>query len=248
MLTNPTLDTLRNLRLHAMADAYIHQLKDPGLSELDFDDRFGLLIDYEWTARQNRQLNRLVKKAHLKIHAAPEDINYEKNRELDRALIRQLLTGQWLTSHHNLLITGATGVGKTFLICALATAACRQGFQVRYYRVSRLLQDILMAKGDGTYRKLANQLTKMDLLILDDWGLAPLVTSECRELLDIIDDRSSLHSTCFASQFPVELWHQQFADPTLADAVLDRIIHNAYSIKLKGPSLRKLNSPLQINP
>jgi DNA replication protein DnaC len=248
MLTNPTLDTLRHLRLHAMADAYVQQLKDPGLSELDFDDRFGLLIDYEWTARQNRQLNRLVKKAHLKIHAAPEDINYEKNRELDRSLIRQLLTGQWLTSHHNLLITGATGVGKTYLICALATAACRQGFQVRYYRVSRLLQDILMAKGDGSYRKLANQLTKMDLLILDDWGLAPLVTSECRELLDIIDDRSSLHSTCFASQFPVELWHQQFADPTLADAVLDRIIHNAYSIKLKGPSLRKLNPPLQIDP
>src|SRR5690554_462360 len=123
MLTNPTIDTLRNLRLHAMADAYVRQLQDPELSELDFDERIGLLIDYEWTSRQNRQLNRLLKKAHLKIQAVPEDINYEKNRELDRSLIRQLLTGQWLTSHHNLLITGATGVGKTYLICALATAA-----------------------------------------------------------------------------------------------------------------------------
>lgn len=248
MLNNVTVETLRNLRLHAMADAYTRQLQDPEMSALDFDERIGLLIDHEWTSRQNRQLNRLLKKAHLKIQAAPEDISYEKNRELDRSLIRQLLTGQWLTSHHNLLITGATGVGKTHLICALATAACRQGFQVRYYRVSRLLQDILMAKGDGSYRKLATQLAKMDLLILDDWGLAPLVSLECRELLDILDDRSSLHSTCFASQFLVELWHRQFADPTLADAVLDRLIHNAYTINLKGPSLRKLNSPLLIAP
>jgi DNA replication protein DnaC len=244
MLTHPTLETLRKLLLNAMADAYIRQLEDPRLNELTFDERFGLLTDFEWTARQNRQLHRLLRDAHLRVQASPEEIDYEASRELDRTLTRQLLTGQWISGHHNLLVTGPTGVGKTFLICALATAACRQGFRVRYYRVSRLLQAIYISKGDGSYAKLANQLNKMDLLILDDWGLAPLVTADCRELLDLLDDRSSLRSTCFASQWPLEHWHQQFSDPTLADAVLDRLIHNAYSLKLQGPSMRKRNSSL----
>ncbi|TVX97300.1 IS21-like element helper ATPase IstB [Paenibacillus cremeus] len=244
MLTQPTIDILRKLRLQGLAEAYLRQLQDPRMNELTFEERFGLLIDHQWTERQNRQVNKLLREARLKVQASPEDIDYSAPRELDRLLIRQLLAGQWLTSHHNLLVTGPTGVGKTFLVCALATAACRQGFKVRYYRMSRLFQDILLAKGDGTYGKLANQLTRVDLLILDDWGLAPLAVAESRELLDILDDRVSLHSTCLASQLPVDLWHQHFADPTLADAILDRLIHRAYRLKIQGDSMRKALAPL----
>jgi DNA replication protein DnaC len=240
MLTHPTVDILRKLRLQGIADAYLLQLQDPNINALSFEERFGFLVDYQWTERQNRQLNRLLRSAKLRVQASPEDIDYQTPRGLDRAVIRQLLTGQWLTSHHNLLVTGPTGIGKTYLICALATAACRQGFEVRYYRMSRLMQDILLAKGDGSYGKLASHLGKVDLLILDDWGLAPLAAAESRELLDILDDRVSLHSTCLASQLPVELWHQHFADPTLADAILDRLIHRAHRIKMTGDTMRKI--------
>lgn len=244
MYPQSTIDNLRHLRLPAMAQAYQQQLQDPKVHELSFDERLGLLVDHERTARQNRQIGRLLREARLKVAASPEDIDYETHRGLDRALMRQLLTGQWLTAHHNLLVTGPTGVGKTFLVCSLATAACRQGFRVRYYRLSRLFQDIFLAKGDGSYGKLAAQLTKVDLLILDDWGLAPLAAAESRELLDILDDRVSLHSTCLASQIPMDMWHQHFADPTLADAILDRLIHRAYRMTLKGESMRKLITPL----
>lgn len=239
MLTQPTVDILRKLRLQGLADAYLRQLQDPRMNELSFEERFGLLVDHQWTERQNRQVSKLLHTARLKVQANPEDIDYAAPRELDRSLIRQLMTGQWLTSHHNLLVTGPTGVGKTFMVCALATSACRQGFHVRYYRMSRLFQDILLSKGDGTYGKLANQLTKVDLLILDDWGLASIGVAESRELLDILDDRVSLHSTCIASQLPVDLWYQHFADATLADAILDRLIHRAYRLKIQGDTMRR---------
>lgn len=239
MLNNPTVEILRKLRLQSLADAYLRQLQDPRMNELTFEERFGLLVDHQWTERQNRHVAKLLRIAKLKVQANPEDIDYTAPRELDRALIRQLLTGQWLTSHHNLLVTGPTGVGKTFMVCALATAACRQGFQVRYYRMSRLFQDIVLAKGDGTYGRLAHHLTKVDLLILDDWGLAPIGVAESRELLDILDDRVSLHSTCIASQLPVDLWYQHFADATLADAILDRLIHRAYRLKIQGDTMRR---------
>jgi DNA replication protein DnaC len=239
MLTQPTVDILRKLRLQGLADAYLRQLQDPRMNELSFEERFGLLVDHQWTERQNRHVAKLLRNAKLKVQANPEDIDYSAPRELDRPLIRQLLTGQWLTSHHNLLVTGPTGVGKTFMVCALATAACRQGFQVRYYRMSKLFQDIVCSKGDGSYGKLANHLTKVDLLILDDWGLAPVGVSESRELLDILDDRVSLHSTCISSQLPVDLWYQHFADATLADAILDRLIHRAYRLKIQGDTMRR---------
>lgn len=244
MLANPTVETLRKLRLNAFADAYVRQLQDPRLQELSFDERFGLLVDHEWTERQNKQLTRLLRAARFKTQACPEDINYEIPRGLDRSLIRHLLTGQWLTSYQNLLVSGPTGAGKTFLVCALGMAACRQGFRVRYYRLSRLLQEIVLAKGDGSYPRLANQLAKVDLLILDDWGLATLTAAESRDLLDILDDRTALHSTCLASQLPIEIWYQHFTDATLADAILDRLIHNAHKIILKGDSMRKLTSSL----
>ncbi|MCL6446145.1 MAG: IS21-like element helper ATPase IstB [Alicyclobacillus sp.] len=244
MLKNHTIETLRQLRLNAMAEAYARQQQDTHMNELSFDERFGLLVDHEWTARQNRLLTRLLREAHLKITAAPEEIDYQVPRGLDRSLIQHLLTGKWLTQRHNVLISGPAGAGKTFLACALATSACRQGFQVRYYRLSRLLHDMMMAKGDGSYGRLSKSIAKIDLLIVDDWGLAALSTPEARELLDILDDRTLQHSTCVVSQLPIDLWHEQFSDPTLADAVLDRLVHNAYRINLKGESMRKVMNGL----
>lgn len=247
MLNHHTAQTLRQMKLGAMADAYTHQLQDPNIQGLGFEERLGLLVDYEWTSRQNHRQNRLIREARLKVQATPEEIDQKAPRSLDHGLLRTLTTGQWISSHHNLLITGPTGVGKTFTACALGTAACRQGFQVRYYRVSRLLQEVLMAKGDGSYGKLQRQLAKTDLLILDDWGLAPMTGPDSRDLLDLLDERTSTHSTCISSQLPIELWHQNFLDATIADAILDRIVHNAYTLIIKGESMRKLTSSLHQN-
>lgn len=244
MLTDPTLQYLRQMKLGAMADAYTRQLQDLTIHGLSFEERLGLLVDHEWTSRQNHRQQRLIREARLKIHAAPEEVEHHTARTLDHSLFRTLTTGQWIMAHHNLIITGPTGVGKTFIACALGTAACRQDLHVRYFRVSGLLQEVLVAKGDGSYARLQRQLRKADLLILDDWGLAPMSAPESRDLLDLLDERTTTHSTCIASQLPLELWHQHFADPTLADAILDRIVHNAYRLEIKGESMRKLHSSL----
>lgn len=244
MLTNPTLQYLRQMKLGAMADAYTRQLQDPNIQDLSFEERFGLLVDHEWVSRQNHRQQRLIREARLKINAAPEEIETHASRIVDQGLLRSLTTGQWIQAHHNLIIVGPTGVGKTFIACALGTAACRQNHKVRYFRVSGLLQEILVAKGDGSYPRLQRQLRKADLLILDDWGLAPMSAPESRDLLDLLDERTSTHSTCIASQLPLELWHQHFADPTLADAILDRIVHSAHKLEIQGESMRKLKSPL----
>jgi len=247
MLTDPTLSHLQQLKLGAMADAYTRQLQDPNVHGLCFDERFGLLVDQEWTSRQHHRQQRLIREAHLKIHAAPEEVLQHAARNVDQGLLRALTTSQWILAHHNLIITGPTGVGKTFIACALATAACRQDFHVRYFRVSRLLQEVLVTKGDGSYARLQRQLLKVDLLILDDWGLAPMSAPESRDLLDILDERTTTHSTCIASQLPLEHWHQHFADPTLADAILDRIVHNAHKLEIKGESMRKLRNSLLVD-
>lgn len=244
MLNNQTIQSLRDMRLPGMADAYARQLQNPPLAELSFEERFGMLVDAEMTARQNHRLTRLLREARLKVHANPEDIDYHQARGVDQGLLRTLTTGQWIAARHNLILTGPTGIGKTFIACALGTAACRLGMRVRYHRLSRLLQDIVLAKGDGSYARLINALFKADLLILDDWGLAPMAAPESRDLLDLMDDRFATHSTCIISQIPVEHWHEQFADSTVADAILDRLVHNAYQLNLNGESMRKFTSNL----
>lgn len=245
MLTHKTVDRLHQMRLWGMAEAFVAQLQKPDYQELSFEERFGLLVDQEWTHRQNRRLARLLRQARLRLPACLEDIDYRHPRGLDRSLLRSLATGDWLRARQNVLITGPTGVGKTFIACALANAACRQGFTARYYRVPRLLAELGIARGDGSYPRLLNQLARTDLLVLDDWGLAPFTDAQGRDLLEVVDDRAQARSTIVASQLPVEHWHGLLPDPTVADAILDRLVHNAHKIALRGESMRKMASQLQ---
>lgn len=245
MLTQRTVDRLHQMRLLGMSEAFVAQLQKPDYQELSFEERFGLLVDQEWTHRQNRRLARLLRQARLRLPACLEDIDHRHPRGLDRALLRSLATGDWLRARQNVLITGPTGVGKTFIACALANAACRQGFTARYYRAPRLLAELGIARGDGSYPRLLNQLARTDLLVLDDWGLAPFTDAQGRDLLEVIDDRAQTRSTIVASQLPVEHWHGLLPDPTVADAVLDRLVHNAHKIALRGESMRKVTNHLQ---
>lgn len=240
VLNQLTVDKLRKLRLAGMAEGFLAQLQAPDYASLSFEERFGLLVDQEWTYREGRRLARLLRAAKLRLPACLEDTDYSQPRGLDRSVMAGLATGQWLRAHQNAIITGPTGVGKTFIACALGNAACRQGFSARYYRLPRLLSDLVLARGDGSYPKLLAQLAKTDLLILDDWGTTPLPAAECRELFEVMDARCQLHSTVVASQLPIEDWHGAMADPTIADAILDRLVHNAHKIFLKGESMRKV--------
>jgi DNA replication protein DnaC len=242
MLTQQTLQTLRDLYLRGMADAYQQQLHDPDIHTLSFDERLGLLTDQEWSRRQSRRLARRLKEAKLPLAATIEDIDYTTPRGLDRTLIRTLAEGRWLHEHQAVLITGPAGVGKTYIASALGNAACRQGCSARYYRVSRLLAELGIAKADGSYPRLLGRLAKTDLLLLDEWGLVPLSVPDARELLDVIDDRCTTRSTIIASQLPVDAWHGTIPDPSLADALLDRLVHTAHRIALRGESMRKLRA------
>lgn len=240
MLIQPTLEKLRRMRLYGMAEGLLAQEKNPDCQSLSFPERLSLLVDQEYTCRQDRRLARLLKEANLRLPACPEDLDYQQPRGLDRSVIINLCGGQWLKHLQNVIITGPTGVGKTFLACALANAACRQGFSARYFRLPRLLSELALARADGSYPKLMHKLAKTDLLVLDEWGMAPLSPGDCRDLLEVIDDRSQLHSTIVVSQFPVENWHAIMADPTLADAIMDRLVHKAHKISMKGESMRKV--------
>jgi DNA replication protein DnaC len=240
MLTHPTADRLRSLRLRAMADAYLAQHQDAARLAMDFDERFAGLVDAEHLSRENRKLARHLKEAKLRIgQACLEDLDYTPRRELDRALIRQLATGHWILEHRNVLITGQTGVGKTYVACALGQLACRHGYRTVYRRLPRLFQDLALARADGSYPTVLARLARVDCLIIDDWGLGTLTEMQRHDLLEVIEDRDAARSTVIASQLDADDWHAYLAEPTIADAVLDRLVHNAYTMKLKGPSRRK---------
>jgi DNA replication protein DnaC len=240
MLTEPTIDKLRGMRLGTMADAWLSQREQPKVHELDFDTRFGLLVDAEHLSRDNKRLARALRAAKLRLpNACIEDIDFAPKRELDRAAIRQLGTCTWIASHANVIITGATGTGKSYLACALAQQACRSGYRVSYRRMPRLIEELALAHADGTYTRLLGRLAKVDVLVLDDWGIAPLRDQERRDMLEIVEDRHGARATIITSQLPVENWHDYVGDPTIADALLDRVVHTAHRIKLKGPTRRK---------
>ena len=239
MLTHPTLDKLQALKFTGMATALAEQMNSPDIDALSFEERLGLLVDREATERENRRLSSRLRRARLKHNAALEDIDYRHPRGLDKSLIQSLAACQWVKEHLNILLTGPTGVGKTWLACALAQKACREGYTALYLRLPRLLQEMAIAKGDGRYPKLLATLAKTDVLILDDWGLAKLTAEQRRDLLEILEDRHGARSTLATSQLPIEKWHDIIGDPTLADAILDRVVHNAHKIHMKGESVRK---------
>jgi DNA replication protein DnaC len=243
MLLNQTLDQLRHLRLSGMAAAFAEQLEQPDLQALSFEERFALLLDREVTQRENRRLNRLLQLARFRQPACVEDIDYKHRRGLERTLMASLISGDWIRARHNLHLTGPTGTGKSWLACALGHQACRQGLSVRYERVARLLDSLRIARGDGSLVRRLTQIAKTDLLILDDFALKPMAQSERHDLLEIIEDRHACRSTLVTSQLPIARWHAYLAEPTVADALLDRLLHNAFKIELKGESLRK-NKPL----
>ncbi len=244
MMTNHTLDQLRVLKLTGMADAFTQQLEQPSTHELSFGERFALLVDREITHRENRRLTRLLQLAHLKQSACVEDINYKHKRGLDRSQMAALATCDWIRAHHNLHITAPTGTGKSWIACALGNQACRQGLSVRYERASRLLDSLRIARGDGSYGKRLIQLAKIDLLILDDFGLKPMTQGERHDLLEVIEDRHGTRSTLVTSQLPVASWHKYLSDPSVADALLDRLLSGAHRIELKGESMRRKEKPL----
>ena len=239
MLLNPTIHKLQQLRLNSMADLLTHQQSDPTVTHLSFEERLGFLVDHEITSRENRRLQTRLRNAKLKQSASFEDIDYHSNRNLDRSLLATLSQMNWINSHHNILIVGPCGTGKTFLACALAHKACLHGHTAHYSRISRLLSELALSKGDGQYTKRMSELAKTDILILDDFGLSPLTDEARRDLVEILDDRHDKKSTIVTSQIPVKLWHEAISNETLADAILDRLVHNAHRLEIKGESMRK---------
>lgn len=240
MLNEHTLDQLRGLRLDGMVQALADQATTTTAGELAFDDRLAMLVQREIDWRDSKRLTRLLKAARLKLASAClEDIDWRASRGLDRNLMTSLAGGDWLRHGHNVLITGATGVGKTWLACALAQQAARSGRAVLYVRAPRLLEELRVAHGDGSFGRRLAQLARIDLLAIDDFAIAPVTAAERNDLLELLDDRVGTRATLITSQLPVTSWHEWLNDPTLADAILDRIVHTAHKIALKGESMRK---------
>ncbi|WP_428625083.1 IS21-like element helper ATPase IstB [Sedimenticola sp.] len=245
MLQQQSLKQLRILKLIGMADALELQWSQPHTyDDLSFDERIGLLINQEVTSRDNKRLQRLLKAARFKITARLEEVDYTHPRGLKKSQFAALQSNDWINKKHNLVITGPTGCGKTFLACAIGHNACHQGNSVRYFRATRLFEALSIAHGDGSYLKLIAQLAKADVLIIDDWGLETLTQSQRNDLLEIMEDRHGSKSTVFTSQLPTTKWHAYIGDATLADAILDRLLHNAHKLTLRGESMRKLKSSL----
>jgi DNA replication protein DnaC len=239
MLTHPTSERLRALGLVAMAQALEEQRRQPDLDGLGFEERLALLVEHEATGREDRRMRARLKFAGLRQSACIEDIDWRAARGLDRAMFQRLASGDWIDRHQGVLLTGPTGVGKTWLACALGHKACRDGRSVLYQRLPRLLEALALAKGDGRYARMLKGLARVQVLLLDDWGLTPLTAEGRRDLLEVIDDRHGRAATVVTSQLPVPSWHEWIADPTLGDAILDRLVHNAHRIELKGESMRR---------
>lgn len=242
-----TLQQLHSLRLTGMASALSRQLDQPTTyEELGFLERLKLLVNSEATCRDNRKITRLLKQAKLRLNAQAADIDYRARRGLHRDTIAQLLQLDWIRHHRNLLIEGATGTGKTFLACALGQSACEHGISVRYFRASRLFEMLTIAHGDGSFGKLLAQLAKTELLIIDDWGLDVLTQQQRNDMLEIMEDRHGRGATLITSQLPTPHWHEAIGDPTLADAILDRLLHNAHKLQIQGESMRKKQAEVDL--
>lgn len=239
MLIEQTLSTLGDLKLTGMKMALERQLEQPKTHQLSFEERLGLLVDYEKTYRQDRKIERLIKAANLRQQACVEDIDYTSARGIKREEVSSFISCKWIKEAFNLMITGPTGTGKSWLACALGQQACRMGLSVLYTRLSRLLEELRLAHVDGSYAKILARLLKVDLLILDDWGLERLTQDQRRDILEIIEDQHHVKSLLITSQLPTQKWHEMIADPTIADAILDRLLNKNFKLELKGESMRK---------
>ena len=244
MLTQPTIEKLNSMKLTAMAKAFATQMQCPDMTQLSFEERFGLIVDYQMTDLENRRMQNRLKNAKLRLSACIEDLDFKQGRGMDRSTVMSLAGNQWVKSHHNILVTGPTGAGKSYLACALAQKACRDGYTTIYQRVPRLLQEIAVSRHDGRYNKLITPIIKCEVLILDDLLISPLTREEQRELLEIVEERYDRRATVVTSQLPIKAWHDAMQDPTLADAILDRLVHNAYKLELKGESMRRKRTTL----
>jgi DNA replication protein DnaC len=239
MLNQPTLDKLQMMKLHGMAEAFRAQLETIDTGQLSFEERFALLVDQQGLWKENRALARRLRSARLKEKGVVEDIDYQHPRELDRKLMRALATSEWVRQHQHILLLGPTGIGKTWLACALAQKACRDGFTILHKRAAELFRDLAVAHVDGSFGRLLTRLSRIDVLVLDDFAMAPLKDNERRDFLEICDDRYQRRSLILTSQMPLAHWHEQIGDVTVADSILDRVVHNAYRMELNGESMRK---------
>ena len=239
MINEETIKQLMDMKLYGMDASFRDYLEQTEKDELTFEERFGMMVDREWTERQERRMKYRLSRAKLREQACVEDINYRHPRKLDRSVMQRLVAGQWIAEHENVIFTGPTGVGKTWLACALTNKACREGHTALYVRVPRLLQDLYVAHADGTYPKVMDRLAKPEVMILDDFGLAPLSDTERRDLLEVIEDRQGRRSTIITSQLSVKHWHEIIGEPTIADAILDRLVSSSHRIDMNGKSLRQ---------